>query len=308
MGNPQMNIQFRHVTAFTFGLLACAQSDAQGVTLDEAHSRAWVQIKIPVPDQVNFPQWTSIAPISFDLAVSGLSEGGSTAQYSATRILQQDQTMTQLRIEPIMEADGTVPLADPIEHANVDILARFTTPVPGPAFYLSAGIAAQLAGNPMEIDGFFPRFRMIVGISKVSTAEVVWLSQLQYCPGNQSCVLLDTDSTGFITGSLQGGETYDLRIVVIGSSLTGSYSTVIAPPMIAEPYVQIDFSESFDRLCADQNSDGMVTPADFNAWLANYNANDLKADVNQNAAVEPSDFTAWLAAFNLGLGGPYCTP
>ena len=52
----------------------------------------------------------------------------------------------------------------------------------------------------------------------------------------------------------------------------------------------------------------MITPSDFTAWLANYNANDLRADVNQNAAVEPSDFTAWLAAYNLGLAGPYCTP
>ena len=26
------------------------------------------------------------------------------------------------------------------------------------------------------------------------------------------------------------------------------------------------------RLCADQNGDGLVTPADFNAWIINFNA------------------------------------
>lgn len=299
------------LTSLTLALSTSAITHAQGVTLDETNSRAWVQIKIPVPDEVNFPQWTSIAPISFDLAVAGISEGGSTAEYSATRILQQDQTMTQFRIEPIMVADGTAPpspVSPLLEHANVDILARFTTPVPGPAFFLSAGIAAQLAGDPTEINGFLPRFRMIIGLTNVTTSEVVYLTiPEQYCPGNQSCVLLDT-SSGFITGSLQGGQTYDLRIIVIGSSLTGSYSSVVAPPMVMEPFVQIDFGQSFDRLCADQNSDGQITPSDFTAWLANYNTNDLRADVNQNAAVEPSDFTAWLAAYNLGLAGPYCTP
>ena len=298
-------------TAAAFGLLACAHSAAQGVTLDETNSRAWVQIKIPVPDQTNFPQWTSIAPISFDLAVAGISEGGSTAEYSATRILQQDQTMTQLRIEPIMVADGTAPpspVSPLVEHANVDILARFTTPVPGPAFFLSGAIASQLAGDPTDIMGFMPRFRMLVGLSNVATSEVVWLSYPQYCPGNQSCVLLDTNSTGFITGSLQGGQTYDLRIIVIGSSLTGSYSSAVAPPNTTVPFVQIDFTQSFDRLCADQNEDGQVTPADYSAWVSNFNTNNLKADVNKDNMVTPADFSAWVAAYNLGLAGPYCNP
>ncbi len=298
-------------TAAAFGLLACAHSAAQGVTLDEANSRAWMQIKAAVPDLVNYPQFTSIAPISFDLAVAGISEGGSTAEYSATRVLQQDQTMTQLRIEPIMVADGTVPPVPvwaPIEHANVDILARFTTPVPGPAFFLSAGIAAQLAGDMTEINGLYPRFRMIIGLTNVTTSELVYLTITeQYCPGNQSCVLLDTGS-GYITGSLQGGQTYDLRIVVIGSSLPGSYSSVVSPPMVMEPFVQIDFTQSFDRLCADQNEDGQVTPADYSAWVSNFNTNNLKADVNKDNMVTPADFSAWVAAYNLGLAGPYCNP
>ncbi len=62
------------------------------------------------------------------------------------------------------------------------------------------------------------------------------------------------------------------------------------------------------RLCADQNQDGLVTPADFSAWIANYNATSLIADVNQDGFVTPADFSAWIAAFNQGLGGPTCNP
>lgn len=62
------------------------------------------------------------------------------------------------------------------------------------------------------------------------------------------------------------------------------------------------------RLCADQNGDGLVSPTDFTAWIANYNANDQRADTNQDGSITPTDFTAWIAAFNLGLAGPYCTP
>ena len=62
-----------------------------------------------------------------------------------------------------------------------------------------------------------------------------------------------------------------------------------------------------DRLCADQNNDGVVSPADFSAWVANFNAGDLTADVNQNGSVEPADFSAWVAAFNQGANGPICS-
>ena len=62
------------------------------------------------------------------------------------------------------------------------------------------------------------------------------------------------------------------------------------------------------RLCADQNQDGIVTPADFTAWIANYNTANLLADVNQDGFVTPADFTAWIAAFNQGANGPTCNP
>lgn len=61
-----------------------------------------------------------------------------------------------------------------------------------------------------------------------------------------------------------------------------------------------------ERLCADQNADGLVTPADFTAWISNYNSNNPIADVNSDNTVTPADFTAWINAFNQGANGPNC--
>jgi hypothetical protein len=62
------------------------------------------------------------------------------------------------------------------------------------------------------------------------------------------------------------------------------------------------------RVCADQNCDGQVTPADFSSWSANFQSGSLLADVNDDGVVAPSDYSAWVAAFGQGLDGPYCKP
>lgn len=67
-------------------------------------------------------------------------------------------------------------------------------------------------------------------------------------------------------------------------------------------------SVAASRLCADQNGDGLVTPADFSAWLVNYNASNPRADTNQDGSISPADFSAWLAAYNGGVNGPVCNP
>ncbi len=52
---------------------------------------------------------------------------------------------------------------------------------------------------------------------------------------------------------------------------------------------------------ADTNGDGNVSPADFTAWIAAYNAgNAAIADQNRDGSVTPADFTAWIANYNAG--------
>ena len=51
---------------------------------------------------------------------------------------------------------------------------------------------------------------------------------------------------------------------------------------------------------ADTNNDGAVTPADFNAWIAAFNANAPECDQNADTICTPADFNAWIVNFNLG--------
>ena len=51
---------------------------------------------------------------------------------------------------------------------------------------------------------------------------------------------------------------------------------------------------------ADTNGDGMLSPADFSAWIAAFNAMAPECDQNGDTACTPADFSAWIANFNNG--------
>ncbi len=52
----------------------------------------------------------------------------------------------------------------------------------------------------------------------------------------------------------------------------------------------------------DTNGDGMLTPADFNAWILAFNAGDPLADQNGDGLITPADFNSWILNFNAGCG------
>ena len=51
---------------------------------------------------------------------------------------------------------------------------------------------------------------------------------------------------------------------------------------------------------ADTNGDGILSPADFTAWIAAFNAMSAACDQNGDNLCTPADFTAWIANFNAG--------
>ncbi len=51
---------------------------------------------------------------------------------------------------------------------------------------------------------------------------------------------------------------------------------------------------------ADTNGDGSLTPADFTAWIAAFNAMSAACDQNADSLCTPADFTAWIANYNAG--------
>ncbi|MEO1584826.1 MAG: hypothetical protein AAFR96_09680 [Planctomycetota bacterium] len=67
-----------------------------------------------------------------------------------------------------------------------------------------------------------------------------------------------------------------------------------------------DECQTPSRLCADANNDGLVTPADFTAWILAFNTSNYRADQNNDGLVTPADFTSWILNFNLGVNGPLC--
>ena len=51
---------------------------------------------------------------------------------------------------------------------------------------------------------------------------------------------------------------------------------------------------------ADVNGDGVATPADYNAWIAAFNAQQPACDQNGDGVCTPADFGAWVINFNAG--------
>ncbi|GAB5496765.1 MAG: hypothetical protein Phyf2KO_18450 [Phycisphaerales bacterium] len=51
---------------------------------------------------------------------------------------------------------------------------------------------------------------------------------------------------------------------------------------------------------ADVNNDGMLTPADFTAWINAYNSQLPECDQNGDGSCTPTDFTAWIANYSTG--------
>ncbi len=50
----------------------------------------------------------------------------------------------------------------------------------------------------------------------------------------------------------------------------------------------------------DTNRDGILSPADFTAWIAAFNAQGARCDQNADGLCTPADFSAWIANFNAG--------
>ncbi|MFI4893206.1 MAG: hypothetical protein ACIAQ0_07190 [Phycisphaerales bacterium JB058] len=55
-----------------------------------------------------------------------------------------------------------------------------------------------------------------------------------------------------------------------------------------------------DECLADTNGDGILSPADFSAWVAAFNTMSAGCDQNNDGACTPADFSAWVANYNAG--------
>jgi hypothetical protein len=81
--------------------------------------------------------------------------------------------------------------------------------------------------------------------------------------------------------------------------------TAFVQPANNQPSVGVAYRATVPQLAAcfaDTNGDGVLSPADFNAWILAYNTRTGACDQNDDGACTPADFNAWLLNFNRGCG------
>ncbi len=136
---------------------------------------------------------------------------------------------------------------------------------------------------------------------------------------------------GFRLGRPTGdGSGVTLNLVVKSATLEGTPLSLSTTPteitarageflscvMLDDSVIGLDLNETFvsgeDRVrvgavltiatvCpADTNGDGLLSPADFSAWIAAFNAMTAACDQNGDGSCTPADFTAWIANYNAG--------
>jgi hypothetical protein len=227
------------------------------------------------------------------------------------------------------------------QSASVSLAASSTSPAPGDtitvtveAQFNTAGAAAGLFGSA-GLYGFGGEVAASGSASLGSVAAAPLLDPaLGFAPVVELPVAADRyvlaaagrGFAGGLPGPSQMLATFDVTIdpaagdgdvlvlafegavvLVLGDALV-TYATDPGPNQQSLASTELVISVAAGRLCADQNADGLVTPADFNAWIFNFNTGDARADANQDGIVSPADLNAWILAFNLGASGPACSP
>ncbi len=78
------------------------------------------------------------------------------------------------------------------------------------------------------------------------------------------------------------------------------YTPAVYVVFAADLYIAY-YEERFDTDCvADVNDDGILSPADFSAWVAAFNAMAPECDQNADGLCSPADFSAWVGNYNAG--------
>lgn len=86
----------------------------------------------------------------------------------------------------------------------------------------------------------------------------------------------------------------------IDAATSGGYDTetFVAIENAIWDVIAADERTGVSPCLADTNRDGVVTPADFSAWIIAYTMGSTAADQNRDGDITPSDFTAWINNFN----------
>ncbi|MEO1583373.1 MAG: GC-type dockerin domain-anchored protein [Planctomycetota bacterium] len=124
---------------------------------------------------------------------------------------------------------------------------------------------------------------------------------------NGQLELSGADASASIAGSLDlqllAGETLTngFNHVIVDGPYTGEFENIALltdGPLVTRIRYETDEIVVRTRCRADVNLDGLLSPADFTAWIAAFNTRDSVADQNLDGLVSPADFSSWIQNFN----------
>ncbi len=130
-----------------------------------------------------------------------------------------------------------------------------------------------------------------------SAGAVAIASDPESNPGSVTRCAFEGNTAGSGGGALWFDTFLDVEATVTDSSFCAN-----TPNDIVGDYTS-GGGNTFSSSCpclADVNHDGKVTPADFTAWVAAFNANAPECDQNSDGMCTPADFNAWITNFNAG--------
>ncbi|HED52859.1 MAG TPA: hypothetical protein ENJ00_01485 [Phycisphaerales bacterium] len=109
---------------------------------------------------------------------------------------------------------------------------------------------------------------------------------------------------GFVMNGVNGGDRCGWSVSSAGDVNSDGIDDILIGAPNADPAglsgAGITYVVFGRRCLPDVNFDGMVTAADFTAWVVAFNNGLLPCDQNGDGMCDPADFNAWIANFNIG--------
>ncbi|MEO1534131.1 MAG: GC-type dockerin domain-anchored protein [Planctomycetota bacterium] len=144
--------------------------------------------------------------------------------------------------------------------------------------------------------------------------QLLWRGSVREPDGTLYWALMHTDEAGDIHALAVRGDMFDFdpnnpggeagisQFEIWDVNTNGQALVEIHPDPDAEGvgsvFVFVDIAAP--SCAVDVNDDGLVNPADFNAWVLAFNAQTSACDQNGDGLCNPADFNAWVINFNTG--------
>jgi endonuclease I len=259
---------------------------------------------------------TGAAPVTY--LVSATGDAVTTADTGFQAGLARGPQSAAI---PVSIAGGPGPLAGTITIDNTDVTSAALGQGDADADDTIMVIAAALAPAVASLDPAATVTQAVIDLGTVTVGRPADPTSVQVwnitTPGfaaalDIDAVILSGDTAGLIITGVPAPGLPAGDAAAIGIELTPQESGPIAAlvtllvsdedlPGAAVSSIEVSIIAHAVADCpADVNADGAVTPADFSAWIAAFNAQTPACDQNADGLCTPADFSAWIANFNVG--------